>query len=330
MKDRNLWGLYMATLGNTAYTLSDWANRIDPSGSVRTVVELLSETNEILQDAAWVEGNLPTGHRTTVRTDLPSVSWRKLNYGIKPSKSRTKQVDDVCGMLESYAEIDKALADLNGNTATFRMSEDRAFLEAMNQEFADTFIYGDTDLEPEKFLGLAPRFSSVENENVIDFGGAGDSCTSIWIVCWSDQTVHFTFPKGSSGGVSHNDLGEVTLEDSNGGRYQGYRTHYKWTPGLVVRDWRYVARIGSIDTANFGQGSIRRALITGLNKIPNTSMGKTVIYCNRSIKTQLDIEASDKNDTMLRTESWEGRPVTTFWGFPIRCVDALHNTEVAI
>lgn len=320
----------MATLGNTAYTLSDWANRIDPSGSVRTVVELLSETNEILQDAAWVEGNLPTGHRTTVRTDLPSVSWRKLNYGIKPSKSRTKQVDDVCGMLESYAEIDKALADLNGNTATFRMSEDRAFLEAMNQEFADTFVYGDTDLEPEKFLGLAPRFSSVENENVIDFGDSGDKCTSIWIVCWSDQTVHFTFPKGSSGGLNHNDLGEVTLEDCNGGRYQGYRTHYKWTPGLVVRDWRYVVRIGSIDTSDFSNDSLRRALITGLNKIPNTSMGKTVIYCNQTVKTQLDIEASNRNDTMLRTENWEGRPVTTFWGFPIRRVDALLNTESAI
>ncbi len=320
----------MATLGNTAYTLTDWANRIDPSGSVRTVVELLSETNEVLQDAAWVEGNLPTGHRTTVRTDLPGVSWRKLNYGIKPSKSRTKQVDDVCGMLESYAEIDKALADLNGNTATFRMSEDRAFLEAMNQEFAKTFVYGDTDLEPEKFLGLAPRFNSAENENVIDFGDSGDNCSSIWIVCWSDQTVHFTFPKGSSGGLTHNDLGEVTLEDNKGGRYQGYRTHYKWTPGLVVRDWRYVVRIGSIDTTDFSNDSLRRALITGLNKIPNTSMGKTVIYCNQTIKTQLDIEASDRNDTMLRTENWEGQPVTTFWGFPIRRVDALLNTESAI
>ncbi len=34
-----------------------------------------------------------------------------------------------CGMLETYSEIDKALADLNGNTAAYRLSEDRAFLE---------------------------------------------------------------------------------------------------------------------------------------------------------------------------------------------------------
>ncbi|SME88447.1 major capsid protein [Desulfovibrio gilichinskyi] len=320
----------MGTLGNNALTLAEWSKRVDPSGDVAAVVETLSQTNEILEDAAWVEGNLPTGHRTTVRTDLPTVSWRKLNYGIKPSKSRTKQVDDTCGMLESYAEMDKALSELNGHTSTFRVSEERAFLEAMNQEFADTFVYGDTALEPEKYLGLSPRFSSLEHENVVNFGGTGNNCTSIWIVCWSDQTVHFTFPKGSTGGLTHKDLGEVTLEDANGGKYQGLRTHFKWTPGLVVRDWRYVMRIASIDTTNFGTESLRHALIQALNKIPNTNMGKTVIYCNQTIKTQLDIEASDKNNVMLKTENWEGKPVTTFWGCPIRRVDSILNTESAI
>jgi hypothetical protein len=47
----------------------------------------------------------------------------QLNYGVASSKSRTAQVTDSCGMLEAYAEIDKALADLNGNSAAFRLSE---------------------------------------------------------------------------------------------------------------------------------------------------------------------------------------------------------------
>lgn len=50
------------------------------------------------------------------------------------------QVTDGIGMLETYAEIDKSLADLNGNTAEFRLSEDRAFLEAMNQQMAQTLF----------------------------------------------------------------------------------------------------------------------------------------------------------------------------------------------
>jgi hypothetical protein len=38
-----------------------------------TIVEMLSQVNEILDDMLWVEGNLPTGHKTTVRTGLPSL-----------------------------------------------------------------------------------------------------------------------------------------------------------------------------------------------------------------------------------------------------------------
>ena len=34
----------------------------------------------------------------------------------------------------------------------------------------------------------------------------------------------------------------MTLEDANDGKYEGYRTHYKWDNGLALRDWRYVVR----------------------------------------------------------------------------------------
>lgn len=196
----------MSTIG-TKLTLADWAKRIDPGGKVDKIVEMLNETNEILDDMVWLEGNLPTGHRTTIRTGLPSATWRKLNYGVQPSKSTTIQVDDTCGMLEAYAEVDKKLADLNGNTAEFRLSEDRAFIEAMNQEFADILIYGDTDTNPEKFLGLAPRYSDIlagtsyGKNNVLNAGGSGDDTSSIWLVVWGPNTVHGIFPKGSKAGI---------------------------------------------------------------------------------------------------------------------------------
>lgn len=61
----------MAVKGVNALTLADWAKRTDPNGKVDKIVELLSQTNEILTDMMFVEGNLPTGHRTTVRSGLP-------------------------------------------------------------------------------------------------------------------------------------------------------------------------------------------------------------------------------------------------------------------
>lgn len=177
----------MATLATTNLTLADWAKRTDPNGSVPVVAELLSQTNEILQDAVFKEGNLPTGERVVIRTGLPTVYWRALNQGIPSSKSTTAQVDEACGMLEARSEVDKDLAMLNGNTAQFRLSEDTAFLEAMNQTQASTMFYGNPTTEPKSFLGLAGRYSSLSGgnlTNILDAGGTGSDNTSVFLVCW--------------------------------------------------------------------------------------------------------------------------------------------------
>ncbi|MFP5465878.1 MAG: major capsid protein, partial [Gammaproteobacteria bacterium] len=176
------------------------------------------------------EGNLPTGHRTTIRTGLPTPTWRKLYGGVQPTKSRTVQVTDSCGMLEAYAEVDKALADLNGNTAAFRLSEDMAHIEGMNQEFASTLIYGNEGSEPEAFTGLAARFNdqaALNGENIITSAATPDANdnTSIWLVGWGANTVHGIYPKGSIGGIQMEDKGQVTIEsiDGAGGRMEAYR-----------------------------------------------------------------------------------------------------------
>lgn len=313
-----------------AVTLSEWAKRVDPDGKIDKVAELLAQKNEILEDAVWIEGNLPTGHRTTVRTDLPTVSWRKLNYGVKPSKSKTKQVDDTCGILESYAEVDKDLAVLNGLKESFLLSENKPFIEAMNQEFSRTFVYGDTALHPERFLGLTGRFNSLEHENIIDCGGVGNKCTSMWLVCWSDETVHMTFPKGSTAGLTSNFLGEVTLEDDSGGKYQGFRSHYQWKPGLVVRDWRYIVRLANIDVSDLENVTMVNNLIRAINRLPATNAGKNVLYCNRDIHTALSIEATNKKNVMLSIDNWDGKQVTSFQGIPLRKVDQILSTEAAL
>ena len=224
----------MALIGQTLPSLLDVYSRTDKNGRIAKIVEQLAKSNDVITDAIYVPCNDGSKHKTTIRTGLPAAAWRMLNYGVQPSKSTTKQVDDTCGMLEAYAEVDKNLADLNGNTAAFRLSEDRAFLEAMNQGMAETLFFGDTSKNPERFLGLAPRFSTLNKtkaasaENVINGGAAtGSDNASIYLVGWGQNSIYGIYPKGSKAGFQHNDLGEVTLTDGNGGRYQGYRTHYK-------------------------------------------------------------------------------------------------------
>ncbi len=347
----------MATIGNTALTYADWAKRIDDDGKVATIINILSQSNEILKDMLVVEGNLPTGHKTTIRTGLPSATWRLLNYGVVRTKSTTAQITDNCGMLETYSEIDKYIADLNGNTAEFRLSEDLAFLEGMNQQMAAALFYSNVAVNPQQFMGIAPRYPSVLTTtaqtaaNVIDAGGTGSTNTSIWVVTWGPNTLHGIFPKGQISGLQHRDLGEWTLFDANNNPYQGYRTHFKWDMGLTVRDWRYLVRIANIDVTLLSGGSaanLINALIRAVHRLPTApvkvsteqdsdapdrggmSMGRTVIYCNRTIRTYLDIQAVNKTNVLLRLDEWQGEAITTFRGVPIRTNDALLNTEARL
>src|SRR2546423_11925784 len=147
----------MATLASTALTLAEWATRLDPGGKPAAIIELLGQANEMLADMLWMQCNDGAGHKTTVRTGLPTATWRLLNYGVVKSKSTTAQVRDATGMLESYSDIDKALADLNGNTAEFRLGEDMAFIEAMNQGMQQSVLYGSTAGKPQAFTGLRAR-----------------------------------------------------------------------------------------------------------------------------------------------------------------------------
>lgn len=330
----------MATLSSINPTLADLAKVTDPDGSISDVVEILNQTNEILLDMTWLEGNLTTGHRTTVRAGLPTPTWRKLYGGVQPTKSRAVQVTDNCGMLEDYAEVDKALVDMAGNPASFRLQEDRPHIEGLNQQVATTLFYGDESVNAERFTGFAPRFNSLSasnGENIISGGGSGSDNASIWLVCWSPQTCHGIIPKGSSAGISQRDLGEVTIEnvDGNNGRMQAYRSHYRWDVGLSVRDWRYVVRIANIDrsalTYNAASGAILNDLMhQAVTQLP-ASMGRCVWYMDRSILSMLQRQTSSAvSSSTLTMENVGGTMQTSWGGYPIRRVDALKVNEATI
>lgn len=329
----------MATLSVKNPTLADVAKTLDPDGKIATIVELLNETNEVLDDMTWIEGNLPTGHRTTVRTGLPAPTWRKMYSGVQPTRSTKAQVTDNTGMLEAYAEVDAALAELNGNTAAFRMSEDRAHIEGMSQEIADTLFYGNEGTEPEAFTGLAPRYNSLSAanaDNIISGGGVGTDNTSIWLVVWGPGTCHGIYPKGSKAGLSMEDKGKVTVEnvDGNQGRAEMYRSHYKWDAGLSLRDWRYVARVANIDVSDLNTIANTKNLITWMiqaaERIPSFGAGRPVFYVNRTIREKLRLGILEKIGNNLSWETVAGRRVMTFDDIPVRRCDALLNTEAVV
>jgi hypothetical protein len=286
---------------------------------------------------------LPTGHRVTIRTGLPTAYWRSINQGIPTSKSTTAQVDESCGMLEAYARVDKDLALLNGNTAQFRLSEDTAFLEAMNQAQAATMFYGNPATDPRQYLGLSTRYGTISGAgnatNILDAAGTSTNNTSIYLVVWGDNTVFCPFPKGSVAGLIHNDQGELTVYDSAQNPFQAFQTHYQWKNGLAVKDWRYVVRIANINSANLVNESAAADLIKlmsrALDRIPNMGMGRPAFYMNRTVYSMLRIQALNKSQNAISIESGLnqfGTPTkwAAFQGVPLRRVDQLLNTEARV
>jgi hypothetical protein len=328
----------MALLQSNVLTLADWAKRLDPKGNVDTIVELLTQTNPILTDMRFMEGNLPTGHRMTQRTGLPTVFWRMINQGVPPSKSQTAQIDEGVGMMEAWSEVDVKLANLNADVNAFRFSEARAFIEAMNNEMASTLFYGNSGLAPEEFTGLAPRYSDLSAgnaANIIDAGGTGSDNTSAWLVVWGENTVFGLFPKGSKAGLVQRDHGEKIVEVSGGiggNRMLAYLSSFHWDAGLGLRDWRYVVRVANIDVSDLDGGSpadVTELMIRAEHRIPSMGMGRAVWYVSRSVFEALDIQGRRdvEGGGGLSYDTIDGQRRRTFRGIPIESVDAILNTE---
>lgn len=346
----------MAVIGNTALTLADWAKRVEDDGRMSTVVDLLSQSNQMMEDMLWVEGNQTSGHKTTVRTGLPQGTWRQLYQGVQPAKSATAQITEACGNLEGFSELDKDLADLNGNTAEFRMSEEGGFYEGMTQQVQSAFLYSNSLNTPAQIMGLAPRYNTINianaqsANNVIDMGGTGSTNCSVWVVGWGPNSVHGIFPKGKIAGLQMTDLGEETKVLSDGSMFRVYRSKFKWECGLAVRDWRYVVRLCNIDVTLLNGASaanLINGLVSAFHRFPTAPSSTRIttdptrpsgvfgatrfaIYCNRQVAAALDRQAMNKSNMLLRIEEWDGRPVTTFRGVPIRVVDRLLTTEARI
>lgn len=345
-------------MANYFMSLADWASRTDPAGVIDDIAETLSQCNEIFDDMLWTEGNLPTGHKSTVRTGLPSGTWRMLYQGIPFTKSTTVQITDGVGMLEAYSRVDRALAELSGNVQRFRMSEDNAHLEGLSQQMATTIFYGNSAINPTQFTGLSPRYNTVSTAtaqnaiNVLDGGGTGSSNTSIWLLGWGEQTMFGIFPKGSKAGLLFEDKGDVRPgKDAAGNEFEAYTSYFKWQAGLTVRDWRYGVRICNLDTTTAAGGlasstppDIFALLSKAVVRLPTmgrkqsgitktdapgaTAPGiKPAIYCNRTVRQYMDLQAIRDKNVLLTPTEYAGQPIVEFRGAPIRINDVLLNTE---
>jgi hypothetical protein len=297
----------------------------------------------------WQEGNLLTGHRFAVRTGLPSPTWRRFYQGVLPTKSTRAQLTASCGMLEDYSEVDKALADLNGNTVRFRLQEDAAHVEGYNQKVASSLVYESEDTNPETITGFMAHYNAVGTtgvgQQILDAGGTGTDNASILLIGWAPAKVFGIFPKGSKAGLSVKDLGEQKLQAKTAdglltGYYQGYSTHYRWDLGLVVQDYRYVVRIANIDRSLLGAdptitgytgANLPNLLFEALTLIPSLDACRPCFYMDRQLLTKLQQQTPNvvKNST-LQMMDVGGKMTESYQNVPIRRMDVMRADEARV
>lgn len=330
----------MATLGSTYLNLADRLKREENGRMASEIIEMMSETNEVLKDANALQCNDGTNHITTVRNGLPTAVFRKLYGYVPPSKSTTEQVKDVTGMLETYSVVDVDLVDKSENPKLFRLTESSAFIEAMNQTLTETIFYGDVNENAGAFNGLSARYSKLSSDtkkigyNIISGGGAGSDNTSIWFVTWGDLHTSLIYPQNSTAGIQHTDDGINTETNSAGGKRKVYQDHYKMDVGLSVRDWRSTCRIANIDVSNLeGDSSadlndLMRKAYYRIHKFAKT--GRTCIYANSNVIMNFEKQIQNKQNVLYSVKEYLGEMTLFYKNIPIKEVEEIKNDEAVV
>lgn len=339
----------VAAQGGNTLTLLDIAKRTNPDGAVPVIAELLMQKNDVLMDIPWLEGNLPTGTRNTVRTGLPQANWKIANSGTNASKSTTTQIDEACGILEAWSVIDYDVAQLNGNVNKYRMTEADAFIESMSQQLSGTLWYGNSLVNSERFTGLSPRYgtiaSNVASQNILNANGAGSDNSSVWLIGWGANSVHGIYPRGTVGGLQHQDFGRRPIQTSvtlGQGYLDAYVDKWQWKCGVAVKDWRYVVRCCNIDISDLISGSgtqgaqqLLKLMSRMMSRFPNWGSVTPVFYMNRTVYSMLRVQTLDKSQNALGVFdalNQMGMPMKEmrYDGIPVRFSDQLLLTESVV
>lgn len=336
----------MAVLGTEALTLADYRKRINQDGNVADIIEALEGVNPIIDDAVWIEGNLKTGNRTTIRATLPTPSERLINHGIKNSKSTTRQVDDTCIILEDRSEIDVQLIELAKDKQAFRHSEDRAYVQGFANAVAKNMFYGDTESNPFQFNGFSARYNicggdkNTAGYQTISAGSPGSNTnTSIYIVGWGQRNTVGIYPQGSNAGLSQRDLGEQDATDNEGGKYRVLSTLFTWKCGLSVQDIRSNALLRNIDVSKLGSLTSAQSLefMKKLTQAKNTIRqldNKKIKYCmyvSDTVYNFMENYQLDKNNIHVTVrEFMDQPPIMYFRGIPVKKCDAISEKEAEV
>lgn len=332
----------MAVLNTGFPTLLDASKQFTSDGKPLPIAELLHKVNVNLDDIPWEESNSTTGHRISARQELPEVALRRINQGVLPTKSQYGDILESMALFEAHGKVDEKLVKLQKNEAQFRLNQNTGHIEAMGQRWNRSLFYGDPDVTPEEFLGLAPRLDAIAAggnaaPQIIDAGGNDTDLTSIYLVGWGPNGAMAIYPRGSQAGLQHHDMGVDLVNDSSGtgAQFRAYRDVFQLDAGLAVYDYRNIVRIANIDLSNLTKNAATGAdlidlMVQAVEQINIPEGLNLVFYMPRKIRSFLRRQITNKTNVWLSMGEVAGKSVLQFDDIPVRRVDSILLNEARI
>lgn len=326
------------------------AARMTNNNEIMRVAEVLNETNDVIADASVQRSTDITSHLVSRRTRLPAPSWVKIGEGWDATTGTVQQVREQMGSMKSRFLAPEDMMAIQPNPDKYRSNQERAHIEGMSQEFANTFINGSTSAgAPEEFDGLKARYHAISTDPtgyVLSNGatqGGGSSLTSIWFIQWRADGCYLITPRfGNGTGIMVKDEGRVyTMSDTSSGtpskpqrnkQLWAFITEFSWTVGLAIEDTRTVKRLANISTnASTDAATLNEDNIIQIrNNYRTRGSGTIYMYVNEKVGTQLDILAKDKNNVYYLPSSPFGDHQMMFQDMPVRRMDAIPTDEALV
>ena len=339
----------------TAVNIDDRENlllaaRMTNNNEIMDVAEVLNETHDVIADAITQRATDATSHMVARRTRLPAVNWVKVGNGWNATTGLVNQAREEMGMLKARYLCPEDVMRLQPNPDKYRANQERAYIESMGQEFANT-LFGNwaagslspASDPPEEFAGLSLRYNSLSSARtsyVLSNGNTGGSdSTSIWFIQWAPGKVYTIYPRNTQGGgVKKVDEGRVFTSGDNSvasttasspnptNSLWAFVTEFSWDIGICVEDTRCVKRLCNIDSV---AGSTYTLNEDKIIQIRNNFRGNETVYmyCNETVFTQLQILAKDKQNVHYPPDNPFGGPQMYFGDMPVRRSDAITDVE---
>lgn len=291
--------------------------------SSEEIVGVIEETRKQFPeiDTFFATPVTKTSYKTLIQTALPDVTFREINVGREVKKPTLVARDVDCKFLDASWNIDEAATDAcEWGADAAKALQAKAHLMSALATICSQIWYGIT-ADANGFAGVASLLDNSDDSMVIDAGGTGDECSSVFLVRFGIQDVALAW--GMSGQIKGGDVLYLPIPDASGNPFWGYSQAVSGYVGLQITNYTSMARIANL-TTEAGEG-LTDDLISDALALFKVGEKPDAMYYTRRSEKQLQQSRTATNQT--------GAPApfpTEAFQVPLYASESVLDTETAL